>query len=433
MALRTTGPYPVLVLQGEQGSAKSTAAKVLKYLIDPVTPLVRSLPRSERDLVVAAAGNWVLAFDNVSFIPDWASDAFCRLSTGGGFGARTHYSNEEETVFEQSRPIILNGIDAVARRQDLLDRSLVVQFPTIREDQRVPEDNLWKAIEAARPAILRGLLDAATCAHNRIDEIETERLPRLADFARWTTAAEPVLGWEPNTFVDLLESRQATVLRDSLEGSPLAGALVSWMRLQNWTWEGTPTGLYSDLSLHAGDTSRRKGWPNSAQSMSVSLSRLEPALRKIGMKIERTYQGRGKAKERWVTIKQARPGDDGDAGDVPRNCARRAAVLFSFGLTSCVNIPRPRMAPHERRVLEPSADGERRRRAPLGVALLGVRRSGRRSLAVDPAGSRQRPRPFRRGGPGALDQRGAQGVEAGRQSAGDVASEWCERLEAVKS
>lgn len=58
---------------------------------------------------------------------------------GGGFGTRTHCANEEETVFEQMRPIIVNGLDAIATRQDLLDRSIVLRLPTI--SRRFTEKN----------------------------------------------------------------------------------------------------------------------------------------------------------------------------------------------------------------------------------------------------------------------------------------------------
>jgi hypothetical protein len=82
-ALRPRGPYPVLVLHGEQGSAKSTTARVLRALVDPRTPAVRSMPRSDHDLMIAAQNAWLLALDNISHLPQWLSDALCRLATGG--------------------------------------------------------------------------------------------------------------------------------------------------------------------------------------------------------------------------------------------------------------------------------------------------------------------------------------------------------------
>lgn len=77
-------PFPILILSGEQGTAKSTASKVLRELVDPSITPFRSSPRDERDLVIAATNAWICAFDNLSVIPNWLSDALCRISTGGG-------------------------------------------------------------------------------------------------------------------------------------------------------------------------------------------------------------------------------------------------------------------------------------------------------------------------------------------------------------
>ena len=87
-ALRNSGPYPVLALSGEQGSAKSTLTAILRELLDPNTAPLRALPREDRDLFIAATNGHVLAFDNVSGLPAWLSDTLCRLATGGGFAVR---------------------------------------------------------------------------------------------------------------------------------------------------------------------------------------------------------------------------------------------------------------------------------------------------------------------------------------------------------
>ena len=71
--LRNRGPYPVIVLSGEQGSAKSTFSAILRALLDPNTAPLRALPREDRDLFIAASNGHVLAFDNVSGLPAWIS------------------------------------------------------------------------------------------------------------------------------------------------------------------------------------------------------------------------------------------------------------------------------------------------------------------------------------------------------------------------
>ena len=68
-ALRSGGPYPLLAISGEQGSAKTVLSKLLKALIDPNAAPVRSLSREERELMIAANNGYLLAFDNVSGLP----------------------------------------------------------------------------------------------------------------------------------------------------------------------------------------------------------------------------------------------------------------------------------------------------------------------------------------------------------------------------
>ena len=132
-ALRPNGPYPILVLHGEQGSAKSTASRIARALIDPNAAALRARPKNGHDLMIAATNGWVIALDNLSSIQPRESDALCRLSTGGGFATRTLYENGEETIFEAQRPVILNGIGDIATRSDLLDRALVLELPPIRK------------------------------------------------------------------------------------------------------------------------------------------------------------------------------------------------------------------------------------------------------------------------------------------------------------
>lgn len=83
-ALRARGPYPLLAISGEQGSAKT----VLRALVDPNVAPVRALPREERELTISANNGYLLAFDNLSGLPAWMSDALCRLASGGSFAVR---------------------------------------------------------------------------------------------------------------------------------------------------------------------------------------------------------------------------------------------------------------------------------------------------------------------------------------------------------
>ena len=131
-ALRNHGPYPVLLAWGEPGSAKSSLLKMLRGLVDPAVAPLRAPPREDRDLFIAATNAWAVTFDNISWLPSWLSDTLARLATGGGFGTRQLYSDDEERLFDATRPILLGGIENVIIRGDLADRALIMQIPIHR-------------------------------------------------------------------------------------------------------------------------------------------------------------------------------------------------------------------------------------------------------------------------------------------------------------
>jgi hypothetical protein len=148
-ALHPRGPYPILGLVGEQGTAKSFFARVMRKLVDPNSAPLRSLPREDRDLFIAAINGHVIAFDNISGLLDWLSDSLCRLATGGGFATRQLWTDGDEVLFFAMRPIILNGIEDFVSRPDLADRAILLMLEEIGEDQRRSETDLWAAFEVA--------------------------------------------------------------------------------------------------------------------------------------------------------------------------------------------------------------------------------------------------------------------------------------------
>jgi len=189
-ALRARGPYPLLAISGEQGSAKTVLSKLLRSLIDPNVAAVRALPREERELMIAANNGHVLAFDNLSGLSPWLSDALCRLASGGGFAVRRLYTDDEEVLFKAARPTLLNGIEDVIGRSDLADRAIFLTLGPIGDEQRRSETELWRDFELARPGILGALLDAMAHGLRAVGSVQLARLARMADFALWARACE---------------------------------------------------------------------------------------------------------------------------------------------------------------------------------------------------------------------------------------------------
>lgn len=290
----SSDPYPIMIFQGEQGTAKGTTARALKNVLDPGHSPQRTAPRDVRDLMISASNSWSLSFDNLSNLSPWLSDSFCRLATGGGLSTRELYSDDNETILDAMRPVILNGIDSLVSRAHLASRAILLELPQIENGRRRPEKDLWKAFEAAQPGILGAVFKAVSAALANVHGVKLPELPRMADFAIWVVAAEPALPWEPGTFLDAYSGNRAAVVEHSLEGDVVAVAVRAFMA-ERGTWEGAPSALLEALeTITPESTIRSKAWPKAANSLSNRLRRAATFLRAIGIKIETGYVKRAR-------------------------------------------------------------------------------------------------------------------------------------------
>ncbi len=147
------GPYPVLCLHGEQGSAKSTAARVLRELVDPNTAPLRSSPREPRDL--DDRGKQRVGRLRWTICPTypWFSDALCRLINGRGISTRDCTPTMEEVIFDSQAASHRHGIEEVVTRGDLVDRSLLVSLPTIPDELGDSREQILEVFNKRKPGL----------------------------------------------------------------------------------------------------------------------------------------------------------------------------------------------------------------------------------------------------------------------------------------
>jgi hypothetical protein len=298
-ALRAGGPYPLLAISGEQGSAKTVLSKLLKALIDPNAAPVRALSREERELMIAASNGYLLAFDNLSGLPIWLSDALCRLATGGSFAVRQLYTDDEEVLFEAARPILLNGIEEMVSRPDLGDRAIFLTLTPIEEAQRRPEAGLWREFEIARPGILGALLDATVQGLRALDGVHLAGLPRMADFAIWATACETAL-WPAGTLARAYAANRRAAIESIIEADPVA-TCVRKVMLDRTMWTGSASDLLR-LYVESGhdDISKGIGWAKNPRALAGRLRRVQTFLRTLGIEI--TFSREGRLGTRMISV-----------------------------------------------------------------------------------------------------------------------------------
>jgi len=291
-ALYPKPPYFAACIVGEQGTAKSSGSTILRQLCDPSTSPLRPPPKDEMDFLAAAVNNRCLAYDNLSGMAPWLSDALCRVLTGGSFARRTLYSTSDETTMPLSRPAVLNGIDDFATRADLADRSLALTLLPVDENDRLEEDELWSRFKRISGRVFGVLLDGLSSALRNKDSVDLPFRPRMVDAAKWATAAEEGLGLKPGSFMEAYARNQREMVYLSLEVSPFTEAVLSMMEKLD-SWSGSATELESALSTYARDedVTKSKAWPKSPAWIGKVLRRYTPALRKVGILVEESRDG----------------------------------------------------------------------------------------------------------------------------------------------
>lgn len=322
-ALHPRGPFGVLVILGEAGSAKTTMAKIVVAILDPKDAPLRRPPREERDLAIAARHGRIVAFNNLSRIPDYLSDGICSIATDGGSVFRTLYSDEEETRFSERRPVILNGIEDFVVRGDLADRSLKLTLKAIGAKKRLTEAAVLASLEQLLPRILGALLDAVVVALANEPFVTLPEVPRLADLARWVVAAETAFGWAPGSFLAAYRRALGASSVSMLDDSAVARCIVKLVA--HGPWRGSATELLAALGRVATEEERdAKTWPSSARAISGEVRRLATDLRRVGYVIDDDGKDPVTRRAVWSiappserTSSVCDPSDASDASDRP--------------------------------------------------------------------------------------------------------------------
>src|SRR3989338_7587830 len=93
---------PIAAIIGPQGSLKSSQSAFIKKIVDPSgtkkEEQLSHLPKKIDDLNIHLNNNYLVAFDNISWISDETSDTLCKAITGAGYFKRELYSNDDETI-----------------------------------------------------------------------------------------------------------------------------------------------------------------------------------------------------------------------------------------------------------------------------------------------------------------------------------------------
>ena len=279
---------PILSASGPMGSGKTTAGRLVKRQWDPTAP--ETVRYDARDFLQKASHCYIPMLDNLSALPDSASDTLCRLVTGEADSKRKLYTDDEDVIIELRRAVIINAINVPSDRGDVLDRSLVVELERIPDAKRITEEELWERFEAERPELLGALLGVLAKAIARKPSLQLSRRPRLADWGEYAAAVYQVMGWGAEQFLSDWDEIIKVQNRSTLDGSPVAQAIIKFMEDRE-SFEGSSTELHKKLESIAEEIGvsivRDKAWPKSARWLWRRIQEVVPLLVGVGIEASR--------------------------------------------------------------------------------------------------------------------------------------------------
>ena len=293
--------YVFLVLNGNEGSGKSSLSRLLLRLIDPSALGVQTFPRNEKDLAIAGQSAQVLAFDNLRAFKWGMADLLCIASTGGMTTSRRLYTDDVQQATPLHVALILNGIHPFIGQPDLAQRCLPISLRPIDPSKRKTEEALMAELEADMPKIMRGLFDLIAKVFEQLPHAEATNPERMIEFSQWLAVMERVdgvpAGINPyqRLYSEILQQGQLDTLMDN----PLAAAIIEFAEaLEENAWSGTPADFLARLNIctsHGSGFSR--DWPQNAIALSKRIGPLQAGLLSQGIRIELS-----RGKERVVTL-----------------------------------------------------------------------------------------------------------------------------------
>jgi hypothetical protein len=209
------------------------------------------------------------------------------LITGGGDSRRELYSNNREFAFKVMRPVVLNGINIPSDRPDLLERTLIVEVPDIRPEERETEHDLWAKFEEKRGLLLGVVFDLISGVLRNYQPLE--KRPRMADWSDYASALYAHTGWGRDQFEadwETEEERQHETALDSIVGSALVDYLRSEFEPPSYkkvpeVLTKTPAALFDSVRVEV-NLDARKFFPQSTSSFMRDFNRHIPALEYLG-------------------------------------------------------------------------------------------------------------------------------------------------------
>jgi len=277
-------PTAALLITGPQGTSKTTLTRIIQRIVHPQKVSALSLSAKIQDISIALSTRLLTCFDNASGVKPEVADILCSAVTKGAFQTRELYTTAGERLIEFKSIIVINGIDIISRRTDLMERCIMLELEPILPENRKTEKEVEAVVVDTLPMILGAIFDAVQQVL-AMDEIELQTLSRMADFEQWAVKFAIAMGYTATEYQEALKINKQRLIDAVSFGNPVVFAVVELMRYKDSVKYG-----FQEFYAKCYDVLKEKATPNelsmfpkSASSLSRALGGMEENLKAFGI------------------------------------------------------------------------------------------------------------------------------------------------------
>jgi len=293
-------PIPIMIQQGEAGSAKSTITSTVKKIVDPSPENRNSMPETIDDANIHFFNRYLTNFDNISFIDVAMSDNLCKAITGHTHNKRELWTDDGEVILTIKARIILNGVTLNVDQTDLISRSIFYESKHIPESEQLTEETLHQRIDELLPYVLDQIFTTLSKTLRNYKSIESEinEKQRMADFTVIGECISRELGYDKFSFVKSYKNNLSLHSFNAVESYPIINIILDIAKEQGNDFEISVYDLYKKITIHAYDNSiniksKYSKFPQNEKAVSNQITRLQSAFRSSGYEItSRRYNSR---------------------------------------------------------------------------------------------------------------------------------------------
>lgn len=271
------------IISSKAGSGKTTLTKQTMELIDPKISSVTLTPTSEEGFKTMLSNTYLATLDNTEPLSTAYSNILCAAITGSAEPRRTLYTTNDLTLLNLHNLILINGIDAIPRKPDLLDRALCFELKTISKKERKTDTEIWGTFNRDKPKILGAMFDALSKAMTILPTLRVAEKERMSDAHREMTAIAIALGIQQEEFQRILDKNRKKLQDAYATHNEFVDFVIAYMS-KHAKIDVSVTTLYKNMRENI--VGSDKFFPKSPSALSRKLNEEREAILLAGYKFE---------------------------------------------------------------------------------------------------------------------------------------------------